>query len=43
MMAYGIEEMKKELCTIGDYTKAEVDEMTALEVLMAWSALPAIV
>lgn len=43
MKAYSIEEMKQELYTIGDFTKAEVNEMTTLEILQAWNALPAIV
>jgi hypothetical protein len=43
MTAYNIEDMKKELYTIGDYSKAEVNEMTTSEVIFAWTALPAII
>lgn len=43
MAAYSIEDMKKELYTIGDYTKAEVNGMSTFEIMQAWSALPAII
>lgn len=42
MTAYNIEDMKKELYTIGDYSKAEVDEMTVSEIVFAWTSLPAL-
>jgi hypothetical protein len=41
MTAYNIEDMKKELYTIGDYSKAEVEAMTVSEIIFAWSSLPA--
>lgn len=43
MTTYNIEDMKKELYTIGDYSKAEVDEMTTSGIIFAWTSLPAFV
>ena len=43
MDAYSIEDMKKELYTKGDYTQAEVEKMSAFEIIRAWTALPATV
>ena len=38
-----IDEMRKELVTIGDYTREEVETMDAGAVISAWLALPATV
>ena len=38
-----IDEMRAEVYTLGDYTKAEVEKMTVAEVIDAWSALPMII
>lgn len=38
-----IDEMKKEIYALGDYTKAEVENMAVFEIINAWMALPAVV
>lgn len=43
MTSYSIEDMKEELYTIGDYSKAEVEEMTISEIIFAWTSLPAFI
>ena len=43
MDAYSIEDMRKELYTTGDYTQAEVEKMSAFEIIQAWTALLAAV
>lgn len=43
MKNYNINDMKRELVESGDFTKAEVDAMTASEVALAWMALPVLV
>lgn len=43
MTAYSIDDMRRELYTIGDYSKAEVAAMSTSEVMFAWTSLPAVI
>lgn len=43
MTCLNIDDMRKELYTIGDYRKAEVAAMSVSEVMFAWTALPAVI
>lgn len=42
MNCYNIDDMRKELWTIGDYSKSEVEKMNVGQVISAWTSLPAI-